>query len=235
MRDFAAGQVLLFDKPFDWSSFDLVKKVKIILRKKYGKTLKVGHAGTLDPYATGLLVICTGKATKTIQEIQDAPKTYTGTFVLGATTPSYDLESEPDTFFPTEHITPELIESVRQSFIGAYMQTPPIFSAKKVDGKRAYELARKGKEVKLEAREVHIYSFVIHPSDSHTLEFEVVCSKGTYIRSLANDFGERLQSGAYLGSLRRTAIGDYRIENAGNWERLAEELGVEIKKREGSL
>jgi tRNA pseudouridine55 synthase len=211
---FDEGEVLLFDKPFDWSSFDLVKKVKNSIKKLAGKNVKVGHAGTLDPYATGLLILCTGKATKTIESIQDQYKTYSGTIKLGATTASYDLESDPDTFYPIDHITDDLLLSTAKSFIGEQDQLPPIFSAKMIDGKRAYELARKGETPVMNPKKIEIYDFDIHRISEDELKFVVKCSKGTYIRSLAHDLGRALQSGAYLSSLRRDGIGEYSLSNA---------------------
>jgi len=212
--DFEAGEVLLFDKPYDWSSFDVVKKIRYLLRKQQGKEIKVGHAGTLDPYATGLLIVCTGKATKKIASIQAAEKEYTGIIQLGATTPSYDLETAPDTVFPTAHITPDEVQKVLKKFIGPQMQVAPAFSAKMINGKRAYELARKGKEVDLKPHAVVIYELEALLKEDFSLHFRVRCSKGTYIRTLANDIGKALGSGGYLSQLTRTAIGPYRLENA---------------------
>lgn len=209
-----AGQIVLVNKPFDWSSFDVVKKIRYVLKKAAGKPIKVGHAGTLDPYATGLLILCTGKATKKIQFIQDAEKEYTGVIQLGATTPSYDLETMPDKTFPTDHITEEKVQEVMLQFIGPQMQLAPIFSARMVDGKRAYSLARKGEDVQLNPHPVVITVFEGKLSANKQIEFRVRCSKGTYIRSLANDLGKALHSGAYLASLTRTAIGDYLLSSA---------------------
>ncbi|GET46754.1 tRNA pseudouridine(55) synthase TruB [Capnocytophaga felis] len=210
------GQILLIDKPLHWSSFQAVNKIKWSIIKNYKlKKVKIGHAGTLDPLASGLLVICTGKFTKKITEFQEALKTYTGTIRLGATTPSFDLETEIEQTFPVEHITPEFIEQVRQKFIGEIEQTPPVFSAIKREGKRLYELAREGEEmIEVPKRIVQIEQFNIDISNFPNIHFEVVCSKGTYIRSLANDFGKALQSGAHLTALRRTKIGDFSVENA---------------------
>lgn len=222
--DFEAGEILLFDKPFDWSSFDLVKKIRYLLKKKAGKEIKVGHAGTLDPYATGLLILCTGKATKKIESIQAAEKEYTGIIQLGATTPSYDLETEPDTSFPTAHITPEEVNNVIKTFIGPQMQLAPAYSAKMVNGKRAYELARKGKEVDLKPHAIVIYELEAMLKEDYTLHFRVRCSKGTYIRTLANDIGKALQSGGYLSKLTRTAIGPYRLEDAWSIEAFEAEI-----------
>lgn len=216
--NFKEGEVLLFDKPLKLSSFSIVNRVRgIIKRKLKVKNIKVGHAGTLDPLATGLLVICTGKKTKTITSIQDAEKEYTGTITLGGTTPSYDLESEIDQTFPTEHITEEMIRETAQSFIGEHDQMPPIFSAKQVDGKRAYELARKGQEVKLNPKRITIREFditAIRRNATLEVDFRVSCSKGTYIRSLAHDFGKALRSGGHLSALRRTSIGDHNVNDA---------------------
>lgn len=209
------GQVLLFDKPLNWTSFQVVNKVRWLLKKKFNlKNIKVGHAGTLDPLATGLLILCTGKMTKKIYEYQGMPKTYTGCFLLGATTSSYDLETPIDQQFDTNSITAEQIEKVRKQFLGVQQQYPPIFSALKQQGTRLYELARKGEEVKTQAREITLYSFDLESVDFPTLHFRVQCSKGTYIRSLANDFGKALNNGAHLTQLRRTAIGTYTVENA---------------------
>ncbi len=216
--NFKEGEVLLFDKALRKSSFSVVNRARgIIKRKLKVKNIKVGHAGTLDPLATGLLVICTGKKTKTITTIQDAEKEYTGTITLGGTTPSYDLESEIDQMFPTGHITEEMIREAAESFIGEYDQMPPIFSAKQVDGKRAYDLARKGKEVKLNPKRIAIREFEIteiRNNDKLEVDFRVSCSKGTYIRSLAHDFGKELKSGGHLSALRRTRIGDFCVDDA---------------------
>lgn len=226
-EEFKLGQVLLFDKPFDWSSFDVVKKVRYRLKRYIGSEIKIGHAGTLDPYATGLLVLCTGKMTKQIEQIQAQEKTYTGTIMLGATTVSYDLESYPDTFFPTNHITEHLIHETCQKFIGEIDQFPPIFSAKRVNGKRAYELARKGETPVMNSNRITIYDFNITSINELELHFEVKCSKGTYIRSLAHDFGKALDSGAYLSSLRRTKIGDYDVKDAYDLNSFIEKYTIE--------
>lgn len=214
-EDFLQGQVLLIDKPLTWSSFQAVNKLKYVLKRKYDlpKKFKIGHAGTLDPLATGLLIVCTGKFTKMIPDIQGQAKEYTGTIVLGATTPSYDRETEVDATFPTEHITAELIKATLQQFLGEIDQKPPVFSAIKKDGKRLYEHAREGSEVEIEARKTTIYEFEITRIALPEIDFRVKCSKGTYIRSLAYDFGKALQSGGYLSVLRRTKIGDYSVEN----------------------
>lgn len=207
--DFEKGEVLLFDKPLKWTSFDLVRKVRGLIRIK-----KVGHAGTLDPLATGLMIICTGKMTKQIDTFQAQIKEYTGTFKLGATTPCYDMEQPEDATFPTEHISEQMIREMVNQFTGVISQLPPPHSAVKVDGKRAYELARKGKEVVMKSREVTIEAFEITGINMPEVSFRIVCSKGTYIRSIAHDFGKVLGSGAYLTSLCRTRIGEFRLENA---------------------
>ncbi len=208
-NNFEEGKVLLINKPLEWTSFDAVRKIRNLIRIK-----KVGHAGTLDPLATGLLIICTGKFTKRINEFMAQEKEYTGTFTLGAITPTYDLESEPQNFKPVEHLTAELIRETTKKFTGEIMQVPPAHSAIKVDGKRVYELARKGKEVKLEPRRLVISEFEIIKIEMPVIHFRVVCSTGTYIRSLANDFGEALGCGAYLSSLCRTRIGEFKLEDA---------------------
>ena len=210
------GKVLLIDKPLTWSSFQAVNKLKYILKRKYDlpKKFKIGHAGTLDPLATGLLIICTGKFTKKITEIQAQIKEYTGTIVLGATTPSYDLETEVDATFPTAHITEAIILETTHKFLGEIDQKPPVFSAIKKDGKRLYEHARAGEEVEIQSRKTTIYKFEITRIQLPEVDFRVQCSKGTYIRSLAYDFGLALQSGGHLSVLRRTKIGDYSVENA---------------------
>jgi tRNA pseudouridine55 synthase len=215
-EEILAGKVLLIDKPLTWSSFQAVNKLKYILKRKYDlpKKFKIGHAGTLDPLATGLLIICTGKFTKKITEIQAQIKEYTGTIVLGATTPSYDLETEVDAVFSTEHITEALILETTKQFIGEIDQKPPVFSAIKKDGKRLYEHARAGEEVEIQSRKTTIYEFEITRIQLPEVDFRVQCSKGTYIRSLAYDFGLELQSGGHLSALRRTKIGDYSVENA---------------------
>ncbi|PZD77753.1 tRNA pseudouridine(55) synthase TruB [Mesonia sp. K7] len=214
-EDFKNGQILLFDKPLEWTSFQLVNKVRWLIRKSCGiKKIKVGHAGTLDPLASGLLIICTGKFTKKIQELQGQEKEYTGTFTFGATTPSYDLETEIDQTFPTAHLTEKLLQETTQQFIGKINQLPPVFSALKKDGKRLYEYARKGKEVEITARKIHISNFQLTQIEIPKVDFKVNCSKGTYIRSLAHDFGKAVNSGAHLSALRRTKIGDFDVKNA---------------------
>lgn len=212
---FLDGQVLCIDKPLEWSSFHAVNAIKWALRRKYKlKKIKVGHAGTLDPLATGLLIVCTGKATKQIQEIQSLPKEYEGKMTLGATRPSYDMETEIDQTFDTEGITEKAIHSLSSKFTGVIDQRPPVFSAVKKDGKRLYEFAREGKEVEVPTRSIEIYEFEILSVKMPEVEFAVRCSKGTYIRSLVHDFGMELGCGAYLSALRRTKIGSYNVNNA---------------------
>ncbi|HUM98365.1 MAG TPA: tRNA pseudouridine(55) synthase TruB [Chitinophagaceae bacterium] len=206
---FEEGQVLLIDKPLQWTSFDAVRKIRNLIRIK-----KVGHAGTLDPLATGLLIVCTGKFTKKINEYMAQEKEYTGTFTFGAVTPTYDLESDPEQHKSFQHITNEMLMETTKQFTGEILQVPPAHSAIKVDGKRVYELARQGKEVKLEPRKITIKQFEITNIDLPIVGFKVVCSTGTYIRSLANDFGAALGCGGYLSSLRRTRIGAYKVEDA---------------------
>ena len=212
---FEQGTVLAFDKPLTWTSFNLVAKVRWLISQHIGGKIKVGHAGTLDPLATGVLIICTGKATKQIEQLQAGVKEYIATLKLGATTPSFDLEKEIDATYPTSHITREGIEQVLQQFVGEIMQTPPVFSAVKVDGKRAYDLARKGKDVELKAKPLRIDAIELLSCDLEQMEvtIRVVCSKGTYIRALARDIGQALQSGAHLTALRRTRVGEYTINN----------------------
>ena len=214
-EDYLEGQILLIDKPLKWSSFQAVNKLKYILKRKYNlpKKFKIGHAGTLDPLATGLLIVCTGKFTKRITDIQAQAKEYTGTITVGATTPSYDLETEVDATFPTEHITAGLIRTAIHQFLGEIDQKPPVFSAIKKDGKRLYEHARAGEEVEIAFRKTTIHEFEITRIDLPEIDFRVKCSKGTYIRSLAFDFGKALNSGAHLSVLRRTKIGDFSVEN----------------------
>lgn len=214
-EDFLEGQILLIDKPLTWSSFQAVNKLKYGLIRKYQlpKKFKIGHAGTLDPLATGLLIICTGKFTKKITEIQAQAKEYTGTITVGATTPSYDLETQVDATFPTEHITEALILETTKKFLGEIDQKPPVFSAIKKDGKRLYEHARAGEEVEIAFRKTTIHEFEITRIALPEIDFRVKCSKGTYIRSLAYDFGMALNSGGHLSALRRTKIGDYDVIN----------------------
>ena len=210
------GQILLIDKPLTWSSFQAVNKLKYALINKKGlpKKFKIGHAGTLDPLATGLLLVCTGKFTKRISEIQGQAKEYTGTFFIGATTPSYDLETEVDETYPTEHIDEALIHETVKQFLGEIDQKPPIFSAIKKDGVRLYEHARAGETVEIATRKTTIHEFEITRIELPEIDFRVVCSKGTYIRSLAFDFGRAMQSGSHLTALRRTKIGDFNVANA---------------------
>ena len=214
-QDYKDGQVLLFDKPLEWSSFQLVNKVRWLIRSNLNiKKIKVGHAGTLDPLATGLMIICTGKFTKRINEFMGQEKEYTGTFTLGGTTPSYDLETEIDETFSIEHITEEAIYSFAKANTGTIQQRPPVFSALKKDGKRLYEYARAREEVDIPLRETVIHSFEITRIALPEVDFKVSCSKGTYIRSLAYDFGKGLESGAHLTALRRTKIGEYSVDSA---------------------
>ncbi|WP_422861020.1 tRNA pseudouridine(55) synthase TruB [Flagellimonas sp. S174] len=215
-QHYLEGQILLIDKPYEWSSFQALNAVKWAIRKKFdlNKKFKIGHAGTLDPLATGLLVICTGKFTKKIPELQGQIKEYTGTITLGATTPSYDLETEVDHTYPTSHIKEEDIQEILPNFIGKIEQQPPLFSALKKDGKRLYEYAREGKQVEIKSRVIEIHTFEITRFDIPEIDFRVVCSKGTYIRSLAHDFGKALNSGAHLTMLRRTKIGDFNVSKA---------------------
>ena len=215
-EDYLNGQVLLIDKPLHWTSFQAVNKMKWALKSKLNlpKKFKIGHAGTLDPLASGLLLVCTGKFTKKITELQGQPKEYTGTFFIGATTPSYDLETEIDQTFPSSHIDEALIHETVKQFLGEIDQKPPIFSAIKKDGVRLYEHARAGVEVEITSRKTTIYEFEITRIALPEIDFRVVCSKGTYIRSLAYDFGKAMQSGSHLTVLRRTKIGDYNVDNA---------------------
>ena len=226
-EDYLEGQVLLIDKPLHFTSFQAVNKLKYLLINKVGlpKKFKIGHAGTLDPLASGLLLICTGKFTKRITELQGQAKEYTGTFHIGATTPSYDLETEVDQHFPTTHITEALIHETVQQFLGEIDQKPPIFSAIKKDGVRLYEHARAGETIEIASRKTTIHEFEITRIALPEVNFRVVCSKGTYIRSLAFDFGQALQSGAHLTALRRTKIGDYDVQNAVTPATFEEHLG----------
>ena len=215
VEDFKNGKVLLIDKPLTWTSFQAVNKIRWEIKQKFSlKNIKVGHAGTLDPLATGLLIICTGKFTKKINEFQAQEKEYTGTFTIGATTPSYDLETEIDNTYPIEHLTTDLIHEATQQFIGEIEQKPPLFSAIKKDGRRLYELARAGETTEIKSRKVTISNFVITNINLPNIDFRVTCSKGTYIRSLAYDYGITLNSGAHLSALRRTKIGNYDVKNA---------------------
>lgn len=227
---FLAGQVILIDKPLNWTSFQVVNKVRWLIRQTFNiKKIKVGHAGTLDPLATGLLIICSGKMTKEINRFQGQEKEYSGRFLLGATTPSFDLETEIDHEFPTQHITKELIEEARKKFVGTIEQQPPVFSALKKDGKRLYNYARNGEAVEISSREVSISSLLLDTSDFPSVKFVTRCSKGTYIRSLANDFGKAVQSGAHLTDLCRERIGEFRLEEAISIETFEEQLN-RVKK-----
>ena len=227
-EDFLSGRVLLIDKPLHWTSFQVVNKLRWEIRQAFNiKKIKVGHAGTLDPLATGLLVICTGKMTKQIDTFQGQIKEYTGTLVLGSTTPSYDLETEIEHTYSTEHISEALIKETTKQFIGEIQQFPPVFSALKKDGKRLYEYARAGESVEIPSRTVHISKFEITNIDDNNISFRVVCGKGTYIRSLAHDFGKALNSGAHLSVLRRTKIGDFDISNATSIEEFISQLASE--------
>ena len=214
-ENFLSGGIILIDKPLEWTSFQVVNKIRWIIKSTYGiKKIKVGHAGTLDPLARGLLIICTGKMTKSIEQFMGQEKEYTGTFTLGATTPSYDLETPINMEFPIDHIDEEMLQATLSKFIGTIDQQPPVFSALKKDGKRLYEYAREGTQVEVPHRKVNVHDFNLTQIDLPNVDFRVSCSKGTYIRSLANDFGKALNSGAYLTGLRRTRIGDFNIEKA---------------------
>ena len=213
--DFQTGEMILIDKELNWTSFDVVSKLRNSIKKKLNiKKIKVGHAGTLDPLATGLLIICTGKMTKKIDKFSGLNKTYTGKMTIGSTTPSYDLETKPNMYYPTEHINENLIIETAKKFVGKIDQKPPVFSAVKKDGVRLYKLARKGVKVEVEKREIIIHDFLISSINFPEVEFSLTCSKGTYIRSLAHDFGKELGSGAHLTELRRTSIGDYSVDNS---------------------
>ena len=222
---FEEGKVLLFDKPVYWTSFDLVNKVRIMIQSSFGiKKLKVGHAGTLDPLASGLMIICTGKATKKIDQFRDLDKEYFATFHLGETTPSFDLETETDNHYPTDHISEEMVKGTLVGFLGEQKQLPPMYSAKLIAGKRAYEFARKGIEKKLDPvtiyfREIELISFKLPE-----VKIRLLCSKGTYIRSFARDFGQALKSGSYLSALERSAIGEYHVKDAYSLEKFKEHI-----------
>ncbi|MEX1188297.1 MAG: tRNA pseudouridine(55) synthase TruB [Bacteroidia bacterium] len=227
LSPFHEGKLLLLDKPLGWTSFDLVNKVRIIVERQYKlkrRSLKVGHAGTLDPLATGLMLVCTGKMTKQIESFQGLPKAYSGTFTLGGSTLSFDLEKEVSETHPIEHITKEMILKVASGFIGTHDQEPPVFSAKKIDGARAYQKARRGEDVKMRKAPIEISDFQITRVEMPEVDFIVACTKGTYIRSLARDFGIALQSGAYLSSLRRISIGEHDIKDAMSIESFEESL-----------
>lgn len=225
LEAYKEGKVLLIDKPLEWTSFQVVNKVRWLIKRHFDiKKIKVGHAGTLDPLATGLLILCVGKFTKKIDTYQAQEKEYTGTITLGTTTPSYDLETEIDQTFDITGITPEMIHEATQLFIGTIEQKPPVFSALKKDGKRLYEFARAGEEVEVPSRSITISEFEITSTDLPKIDFRVVCSKGTYIRSLAHDFGIALENGAHLSALRRTRIGEFRVEDAANIEEFERKL-----------
>ncbi len=208
------GMVLLFNKPLDWTSFDVVNKVGWLMKRQYNKRIKVGHAGTLDPRATGLLILCTGKATKRIIEFQDMVKVYTGHFIIGKTTPSFDTETEPDAIFPIEGITRETVYTTAQTFVGTTMQYPPAYSAVKVKGERAYDIARRGEVPQIQAKEVTVTEFDITDVSIPQFGFKISCSKGTYIRSLVNDLGSKIGCGAYLETLHRSEIGPFKSVDA---------------------
>lgn len=225
--DFIRGEILVLNKPLDWTSFDLVNKVRIMLCRLMNiKKLKIGHAGTLDPKATGVMVLCSGKLTKQIDEIQADEKEYIALLKVGATTPSFDLETEEDEQFATAHITRKTLENVLPSFVGAIEQVPPAYSAIKVDGKRAYKLARKGKEVELKSKMLVVKEIEILRFDMPEIELRIVCSKGTYIRAMARDIGNALNSGAYLKGLIRTRIGEYSIDQSLDLTELADMLSA---------
>ena len=217
--DFISGEIIAVDKPLGWTSFDVVKRLRGAIQRRLNvRKFKVGHAGTLDPLATGILLVCTGRATRRIEELQNGTKEYEATLRLGATTPSFDLETEVDATYPVEHITAALVESVLERFRGEIRQVPPVFSAVKVDGKRAYKFARKGREVELKAKTLRIDALEMLSLDADILRLRVVCSKGTYIRALARDIGEALNSGAHLTALRRTRVGDHGLQQALSME-----------------
>lgn len=234
--NFQKGEILVFDKPYRWTSFDVVGRVRGQMCRHIGvKKLKVGHAGTLDPLATGVLIVCTGKATKRIEELQAGTKEYIATLRLGATTPSFDLEKPIDATYPTEHIDREMVEQVLQRFKGTIEQIPPEFSACKIDGKRAYELARKGKEVELKPKTLVIDEIELTDCSLPDITIRVVCSKGTYIRALARDIGQALNSGAHLTALRRTRVGDCKIEDALDPEHFKEWLETQEIETENEV
>ena len=219
MQPYVDGKIILMDKPYDWTSFDVVKKIRIVTG-----VLKVGHAGTLDPLATGLLIVCTGSFTKRISAYMNMEKEYIGSMILGASTPTYDLESEPQNFVDVSNLSSEEINQTTKKFTGEIMQVPPIYSAIKKDGKPVYLLARKGEDVILEPRKINIYSFEIIKINLPEIVFKIVCSTGTYIRSLVNDFGNELKAGAYLSSLRRTKIGSFKVEDSITPQQFEEEI-----------
>jgi tRNA pseudouridine55 synthase len=221
------GSVICIDKPVGWTSYDVIRKLTFILKRLYGKRLKIGHAGTLDPLASGLLILCTGKETKNIDKYVGSEKTYTGIIRLGKTTPSYDLETDFDGDFDFSHIKIEDIRKACKHFTGVILQSPPVYSAIKVEGKRAYKAARKGKQLEMKEREVHIKRFDVIRVEGSDIHFEVECGKGTYIRSLAHDFGKYLGSGSHLASLRRTRVGEFLIEGALSPDECADRLRSE--------
>ena len=230
MKDFVAGEVIPIFKPYTWTSFQIVSKIRYHLSRKYGiKRFKVGHAGTLDPLATGVLLLCTGKATKRIEELQSHTKEYEADIMLGATTPSFDMEHPVNATYPYEHITREKVLDVLEQFTGDIAQRPPLFSACKVDGKRAYDLARKGSDMELAPKQIRIDSIELLDFELPKMKIRVVCGKGTYIRSLARDIGEALQSGAYLTALTRTRFGEYELKNCINPEAFKEWLDKELE------
>ena len=236
IADFRSGEVIFINKPYTWTSFQVVNKMKHIIKPHPsllldGKKIqpKIGHAGTLDPLATGLLIVCTGKQTKNIETYQAQEKEYTGTFYIGATTPCFDKEKEIDEYFPTAHITDQLIYDTTKQFIGIIQQTPPLFSAIKINGKRAYDIARAGETAEIKSKEITITEFEITRIALPEVDFRVVCSKGTYIRSLARDFGLALKSGGHLTALCRTRIGSYKLENAISLETFQKAFGITDK------
>ncbi len=230
MKDFVAGEVIPIFKPYTWTSFQIVSKIRYHLSRKYGiKRFKVGHAGTLDPLATGVLLLCTGKATKRIEELQSHTKEYEADIMLGATTPSFDMEHPVNATYPYEHITREKVLDVLEQFTGDIAQRPPLFSACKVDGKRAYDLARKGSDMELAPKQIRIDSIELLDFELPKMKIRVVCGKGTYIRSLARDIGEALQSGAYLTALTRTRVGEYELKDCINPEAFKEWLDKELE------
>lgn len=233
--DFYTGEVLLIDKPYTWSSFQAVNKLKHAIKKHPSLIVnsvkvkpKIGHAGTLDPLATGLLIVCTGKKTKSINDLMGMDKEYTGTFFLGATTPCFDLEKPIDQYYPTEHITKDDILQTAQSFVGLQQQVPPLFSAVMINGKRAYELARQGIEAEIKPREIEIKEFEITTIEMPSVEFRIVCSKGTYIRSIARDFALAINTGGHLTKLCRTRIGKFQLKDALTPNEFSEKLPVDI-------
>ena len=237
--DFQEGVILAFDKPYRWTSFDVVGKIRWLICRRLGiKKLKVGHAGTLDPLATGVLIVCTGKATKRIEELQSGTKEYLATIRLGATTPSYDLEKPIDAIYPTEHITRDMVEHVLERFKGTIEQIPPTFSACKIDGKRAYKMARKGDEVELKPKTLVIDDIGLMDCNMPDITIRVVCSKGTYIRALARDIGKALESGGHLIALRRTRVGDFKAEDCLDPEKFSKWLdntGFELPQKKQEI